>query len=882
MTILAVYREPFSFAPVVRRLPEGETLAGMRARMHGLPDDFDARGTICLNGHPVPRAAWGMIRPKAGAVTEVTFHARPLGGGEDGGKQILALVASIALTAVTGAIVGGKFATASGLFAKGSTSALFLAAGVSLAGSLLLSALIPPPTIDEGKKRTDLGAASAEGNVLEPNGSVPRVVGEMKIYPPLATEPLVYFSGQDEIVEAVYCLAGPHRLQDIRVGAAPLTSLTDVDYELREGWPGDRALSLVRRQARTEALQAELRGHLVSDSDNRTLESATGDTASALPQKQVVATRDAPDEQLLHLVLPQGLFKNADPPVAIRVPFRLRLREIGEDTWIDLPELHYQAAKIGQLRATIRLIWSDDASTTPGASQAEGWVEARISAPGQTAAPVQDDWAADGYFDDGAGDDYLTSSNLASTAVDHVIMDRHEAKIYLDTATFPKGRYEIEIQRGAPVRQADWSTSAYTVSGTVWDLFGYQGTPEKIPYSKEGISDTVYLARSVSVWNEHPAPASGLALIAIKARNRQLERVSCVAGGWVQDWDGTAWRDWVVTDNPAPHLRDIYVGAENVDPVPLGLIDDTGLVAWRAACTSLGYSCNAIIEGRTVDDAARIVASCGYAKPYMAEIWGVTRDYDRSAEGPVQIFTPRNSRGFRWTKAFARVPDGFRVTFRDEGRDYEARQITVFRKGASDDSARIEQVTYEGLVAEADVIARAAYDQAQPESRGTFYEIDAPAEAIVCRRGDLVGVQHDMLTAQAGAGRIVDWEFDGSGDIAAIWLDEAVPVANEPDLHAVADMHAITDMHAIGRKTGAAIRLSDGSVATEELANTTGESARLEFASAISPTGVTEGLLATVGPLGREFMRAVVFAIRPRADFSASLTLVDEAPEIWT
>lgn len=149
MTILAVYREPFSFAPVVRRLPEGETLAGMRARMHGLPDDFDARGTICLNGHPVPRAAWGMIRPKAGAVTEVTFHARPLGGGEDGGKQILALVASIALTAVTGAIVGGKFATASGLFAKGSTSALFLAAGVSLAGSLLLSALIPPPTIDE-------------------------------------------------------------------------------------------------------------------------------------------------------------------------------------------------------------------------------------------------------------------------------------------------------------------------------------------------------------------------------------------------------------------------------------------------------------------------------------------------------------------------------------------------------------------------------------------------------------------------------------------------------------------------------------------------------------------------------------------------------------
>ncbi len=98
--ILATYREPFGFAPHVCRLPQGETLARMRARMSGLPDDFDARGVICLNGHPVARDLWGMVRPKAPAITEVTFHCPPQGGG-DGGKNPLATIASIALMAVS-------------------------------------------------------------------------------------------------------------------------------------------------------------------------------------------------------------------------------------------------------------------------------------------------------------------------------------------------------------------------------------------------------------------------------------------------------------------------------------------------------------------------------------------------------------------------------------------------------------------------------------------------------------------------------------------------------------------------------------------------------------------------------------------------------------
>ncbi len=390
------------------------------------------------------------------------------------------------------------------------------------------------------------------------------------------------------------------------------------------------------------------------------------------------------------------------------------------------------------------------------------------------------------------------------------------------------------------------------------------------------MADSAVLVRSVSIWNEHPLPTDDFAVVAIRARNRQMDRVSVLAGGYVPDWDGTGWSGWHATSNPAPHLRHVLTGGQNLDPVPLSVLDEGELVTWRSDCTAKGYRCNALIEDGSVDDVARIVASCGYARPYMSEVWGVIRDRDRSAEAPVQVFTPRNASNFQWTKAFARPPEGFRVNFRDATRDYEARQITVFRPGVSSDTGRLEQVTYEGLVTEAEVIAKALYDQAQTDLRDVFYTLDAPAEAIVCRRGSLVGVQHDSLQMHGGSGRVIDITFDGAGNISALMLDGMVPVQNEPELLAVADVLAVPDMLSIGARTGCVIRRA-GSRTTHGLSSASGETASLSFSPAISAAGIDIGTLVATGPLTREMLRLIVFAIEPRPDLTATLTLVDEA-----
>jgi hypothetical protein len=885
--ILCSYREPFGLTPSVMWAEPGSTFEGLVKAFPALPPEFAEEGTICLNGQPVPRDAWAIVRPRAprpGRPMEVTFHLPPRGGGGGGGgKQLLAIAASFALSFAAGWIVKGGLATKFGLakFASGTTLAWAAGAGVQVVGTLLLSALVPPPqSANSGRSATarfrNDGAASAEGNVLDPNGPLPRVVGEIKIFPPLALEPFTYFDGQDEVVEAVYCLGGPHRLNDIRVGAASVTAITGCEVEVREGWPGDAPLTLVRRQARTEALQSEVRAHTV-DAENAALLDTTVDVLTSVPQASTVATRDAPDLHQLHLIFPSGLHFQGGATL-IRVPLRLRIRRRGDVSWINLPELHFQAASLRQLRFTITLDWTPGNAPAPSAAPSEGFVEARRFSPGQTAAPVTDAWTAHPHFGT-TGDVWASAANLGTTGVQNTSCSRYEARFKLNPAVFPPGRYEVEILRGCAIAASTYASSSYQVSGSVWDLFGYRNpAAPTIARSREQTSDSLLLLRSVSIWNETPVIAGDIALIAIRARNRQLEGVSVVAGGWVPDWDGTAWRSWAVTSNPAPHVRDILAGRLNADALPIEMLDDAGLLDFRAHCISKGYGCNAILEGQSAASAVEIVASCGYARPYASDRWGVAMDRDRTAEAPVQLFTPRNMSGFSWRRSMPRLPDGLRITFRDADRDYERRQITVLRPGGRD-SGIFEQVEYEGFVHESDVRARAKYDLDQTLLRSTYYSFEAPAEAVVARRGSLVAVEHDTLGQASASATIATVWLNPAGLASEIDLDTPVPLLTRPGFAAITNFGAVADVSLIGATSAVMIRRTTGDITVHPVTGD-GTVTTLTFAAPVSAAGLEEDVLVTVGRPDRHYLRAIVYDMMPREDYRVQMTLIDEAPEI--
>jgi hypothetical protein len=193
----------------------------------------------------------------------------------------------------------------------------------------------------------------------------------------------------------------------------------------------------------------------------------------------------------------------------------------------------------------------------------------------------------------------------------------------------------------------------------------------------------------------------------------------------------------------------------------------------------------------------------------------------------------------------------------------------------------MEQVTYEGVVTEADVRLRATYDFDTAVYRSAFYTLDAPTEAIRCRRGSLVGVQHDMLTDRAGQGRVIGWSLNDAGQITGVQLDDAVPVSNSLYLDQVANLAAEANLASLGKKTGVVLRRTDGTFTSHAVVTEDGLTDILDFTEATHADGIDVDILATVGALSQEYGRFIVYDMTPKDDLTFSLTLVDEASELF-
>jgi hypothetical protein len=880
VSVVAIWSEQFSVAPpAVAEFPAGLTIREMRDRFdHALPSGFDTLGEISVDGQIVPRAMWPHVRLR-GDDRVVRFSVPVRGGDEGGGKQILATLGAIALTIATGGIAGGALAKTTlggylGISLKAGSIGAYVAAGVvSIVGSNILSRLTAAPTRgNEGDGAESTRNASATGNVLQFGGGLPRVYGERRVFPPFIAQPLVTFDGADEIVEAVVALAGPHRLQDIRIGSSDASDMTGVEIETREGWAGDADLRLVQRFGRTVTPNVELRGHVVQRESQQLLDS-TLDVSLTVPQPQRYTVDRvnglSADEYQVQIGFPQGLGRPFDTSDPVRVPLRIRIRESGGE-WRNLPEVHFRSAELRLLRATIRLVWENEGIRAPEVSPRTGWVEARIVSPGQTVVPETTGWVADAYFDAGSGDDYLTAGNVGSTAVQHVYADDTTLTVNLDPVEFPPGRYEVEILRGCGLRDAVWSTATYTVSGNVRDLFGYSGTVPTVAHTREGLSDTVAITRCIAIWNRQPIAKGGMAIIAVRARNVALESISVLAGGYVRDDD-----EWVVTSNPALHLRDVYETTLRMRRYDETLIDDDDIQGFREHCDDMGYEVNAVLSGSSFAEATRIIAGCGYGQVRRSERMGVVWDRDTSEDAPVQMVTPRNSADNEVRRSYRALPDGLRVRFDDEEQEYAERSIIVLRDGIDRDAGRYEEVRFEGVTTEAAARARAEYEMAVYEQRASVFSWKMPVEALLLRRGSLVAYTSDQISDRHGFALVT------AGGDETITLDTVVPLINEPRPRAVVvPFRTVGRIRDLGLTSGCEIRRPDGTVDIVALDCETGESDVLVFADALVDP-VVEGTLIAVGPHDTVTRRLLVQDISWQGDEVATIEAVPEAPEIW-
>lgn len=891
------YFDPFRPVP---------TVAEIVASIGDLPRGFMQCGEVRINGDLVPRAFWHLVRPRyrPGHETLVWLGIPLKGGGGSGGsggqsKNPFAMIATIAVLLVAAAVSGGALGGLLGAsFAAGTIGASVAGAAIGIGGALAISALVPPPTLSAPQVETSTAssspsttspsASSLSGNLLSPGASMPRAVGTMRIFPPFLCNPLIEVVGDIEVGEAVFGLCGPHSLSDIRVGDTATDSIAEVQTQVIEGKPGDYIQTLVKRQSFTLSANAELSGHVL-DQTTQYLLSDQANAAANLPQPQALISRKAPDEIWINLQWPEGLFKADDTTATVNQAVRVRIRRRGSVNFINLPEVHFSQNKPGSFQKVIRIKWEAIPAFKNPPPVDQGPVYAFKRVPGQdgaTVSPATAGWTADPYFSNGSGNDVLSASTIRTSNVANTELFSDKVVFYLDPELFPQDYYECEATRATSYNAASFVPATYAYTAKVYDFFSYYvaSGAARIALDHAQYHDRVIVSRVSSIWNENPIQADGFATISVKVHSRALDQLSVLASGLVPDWNGTAWAGLIASSNPAPHFREVLAGNLGNSPVPDSIINNKEIVEWRQSCIEKGYTCNAVLEGRNYLDVLSMIAGTGYASVRHNERWGLFEDKDTSAHAPGQVFTPRNMANFNWTRAFGSRASGIRAGFVNVDDNFTPDEIIVYDDPNRQNADNLDQITYDGLVYREDVEQRAAYDMAQTRLRMTFYQGDTDLESIACQRGDLVAVQHDILTKKAGFSRIkAVTRFDG--EITGLTLDGSIPVNSTPGLFSL--VHLFTEDHIfeLGLRTGLAIRLPDGNgvVVKEITGDSNGDLTDIDFVVPIGDAGnlIEPDCLVTAGPLGLAYRRLKVFGVMPKNDKQATVTFVDEAPGLW-
>lgn len=910
------------------------SVAEMLAEFKDLPRDFADICEARINDELVPRKCWHLVRPRfAGLYDVAVTFTIPLrgggssGGGSGGGQSKIGTAATLGVLLVAAAVSGGA---ASGLFPLllgGTWQAAVAGAAIGLGGSLAVSALVPPPSLSPNQQSAPAASpnaflpASLSGNVLAPGAPVPRVIGTMRVFPPLACEPLVEvvssglpasnvlslgaFSGSrpssldsgsaDEYAEAVFVLSGPHALSGLRIAGVSADNISELQYEIGDGRSSARP-TLVTRYGKTITPNTELSGHAITPIGNVAFANATAlvnqtSPDSSSPQWFSFISADSADEIWLNIGWLTGLTDISGSK--INQAIRLRFRKRGDTTWINCPEVHFSSSSQSPFQKNIRFKWATIPASPNTPPDNGGPIYAFKTVPGQSAlSPTTSGWTANSYFSSGAGNDLLSTSTVGSSKVANTELYIDRAVFYLDSGTFPKGIYEIQVMRSCPYISGIFTPASYIYAqivglggSVVYDFFTYYLLGPTYVTPTSGVASlTLTLSRVSSVFNTNPIQSDDFAWIAIKIHGRSASQLSILASGYTYDWDGTSWSTQTTTSNPAPHFYDVLTGSLGGSPIDASIVNSSEIVAWRTACISNSYTVNAVIEGKTYIDVLNLIASAGYARLRHNERWGVFLDKNRSADTPVQIFSARNMRNFAWTRAFPKRPTGIRAQFADADNDYTDSEIIVYDDPISPDGSDLAQFRYDGLTDEDDVSARATFDLNQSRLRYTFYRGESDIESLVCERGDLVGVQYDTLMKQAGFAYIQSVTRSG-GNITGLVLEGTIPNSAALAWSTPSSAWSSYSSAWSDGKHGIAIRYRNGNGSViKEISNTDSETSVITFATPFADPGtsyIDQGGLIVSGPLGSEYKRLIVFGVNPQADLSASLTFVDEAPALF-
>ncbi|SEB47928.1 hypothetical protein [Rhodobacter sp. 24-YEA-8] len=221
-----------------------------------------ARGSAVV--HP---ERWQSVKPREGV--RVVIRLVP---GKNALRAVLSIVVTVAAVAI-GAWAAAALEYAVGTTGYAVTSAL-VGMGVSLLGSLLFNALIPPVKPEDTKPNYTL---SGWRNRLDPDGAVPVVLGQTRYAPPFAARSYTEIVGDRQYVRALFVFGeGPLSLSEFRIGETSLADYDEVEIEVREGLANDEPVTLYPQQVPEEQIGVDLIKPLQRDDQGNVIRGKVG------------------------------------------------------------------------------------------------------------------------------------------------------------------------------------------------------------------------------------------------------------------------------------------------------------------------------------------------------------------------------------------------------------------------------------------------------------------------------------------------------------------------------------------------------------------------------------------------------------------------------
>ena len=843
-------KQPIAFSAIHANFTSGMNLGEILKQViedNKIPLSMESQVMIFIDGEAVTSITDKNLVPKEDQIIE--YRLVP---GKDALKIVLIIAIAYYAPMLAGELTGFTSATtAAGIMGGQVTASLAFAnfaatAVISLIGMTLVNAIFPvrPPEAipDAGSSNPQLMFTGAR-NTANQYQAIPVVLGQYRIVAPCAAVNYLTVNTDTSFLKMLLTWGyGPVDVTDMRVGATLLTDYKLADdsalpalktvYGLSSETETD--LNLIYKVYGPDTYQQSPNIELINDGVNPSTGVYTGvNTTTGIWQTYNITS--LVNNVSLSLHFPEGLRglcregENAGNPFAVAFTGVIEYIEISQTTlaevgtWTTIP-LGYGAA--------------------PTYTAEEG--------------PIST------YFEG----DWTTTMGIVS------VLDANEQPFYLRKDAFT---VTIDLKILSPIPK--FYKVRIRRTNREGELFATEldSAGNKPVYFHKAIVYLITGTNSTAKAVKYPVNTK-LALTAINIQatsqlNGSIDGINALVTSRCLDYD-IATSTWIEkpTRNPASLFRYILQHPANAQRISsadaAAEIDLAYLAIWWARCNTNGYTYDAVISSqKSILDTLKDICAAGRASPLLlGGKWTVVEDIPRTTV--VQHFAPHNSWGFEGSKKLSVMPHALRITFINSEKEYQSEELMVYNDGYGDiDNGAIkaasifEAIQLPGITKPSLIHKHGRFHLAQAKLRPEIYTINTDMEYLVCNRGDLVRVSHDIPMWGTGTGRVRTYTSP-----TILELDEPISLSAN-----------IQYVIRIRTETGITVLRNIEVSALDRINATT-------ISLTTSVTGV-EGKadnLYMIGQSNLESAELIVLTIEPSANLTAKITLVDYSPAVYT